>query len=109
MYKRILLSDTYYLALCQPNVTVVPEAVAALDEGGVVAASGRRVDADVVVYGNGFAIQSLTRPGAPREMARTCGRLGLAGGLQGHVHQRLPDSFVLLGPNTGLGHSSMIT
>ena len=109
--KRILLSDTYYPALCQPNVTVIPEAVSALDAGGVVAASGRRVDADVVVYGTGFAIQSPTRPGALLgrdgvDLADVWGSSLEA--YKGTSISGFPNLFVLLGPNTGLGHSSMI-
>lgn len=109
--KRILLSDTYYPALCRPNVRVIPSGVERLDDDGVVATSGERFDADVVIYGTGFAIQSPTARGAILgrdgvDLADVWGASLEA--YKGTAIAGFPNLFVLLGPNTGLGHSSMI-
>jgi 4-hydroxyacetophenone monooxygenase len=52
--KRILLDNGWYRALCQPNVTLVNEAVDAVTPAGVVSRSGNSYDADILVWATGF-------------------------------------------------------
>ena len=52
--KRPLVSDDYYASLNQPNVLLVPQAVAGLTEQGVVAADGTQYAVDAVVLATGF-------------------------------------------------------
>ncbi len=108
--KRILLSDDYYPALARPNVTVTGAAVR-LVETGIVDAAGIEHAADVVVFATGFYVHEL--PIA----ARLVGRAGrtLAEGWDGapvaHVTTSIagfPNLFLSQGPNSGLGHSSVV-
>jgi cation diffusion facilitator CzcD-associated flavoprotein CzcO len=114
--KRVLLSNDYYPALVQDNVTVVPDRVVEVTERGVVseAADGTRTEheVDTVVFGTGF------RTTDPPVVHRVVGRDGrtlaehwAARGMQalhGTAIAGFPNLFFLVGPNTGLGHNSIV-
>jgi cation diffusion facilitator CzcD-associated flavoprotein CzcO len=110
--KRILLSDDYYPALRQPNVELVAAGVHAFTRDGVVAADGRHRPVDVVICGTGF--EATDPPIAHRIRGR--GGVSLAeawadGGMQalrGSTVTGFPNLFLLVGPNTGLGHNSIV-
>ena len=108
--KRILLSDTYYPALTRPNVTVTG-AAATITPGGLIDAGGTEHAADVIVFATGFHVHDL--PIASRITGRAGRTLSetWAGAPQAHVGTTVagfPNLFVLQGPNTGLGHSSVL-
>jgi cation diffusion facilitator CzcD-associated flavoprotein CzcO len=109
--KRILLSDDYYPALARPNVEVVTEAIAEVRERSLVTADGVEREVDAVILGTGF------RPTDPPLAAHLRGREGRtlrevwAGSPRAHLGTTVagfPNLFLLLGPNTGLGHSSVV-
>lgn len=109
--KRVLLSDDYYPALTRPNVEVLVDPIAEATPRGLRTASGRHVDADVLIHGTGFAVQEAPRAGL------FVGRDGLdlatawrdrMAAYKGTAVAGFPNLFLLLGPNTGLGHSSML-
>ncbi|MGW1343787.1 flavin-containing monooxygenase [Kribbella sp. NPDC002412] len=107
--KRLLMSNTYYPALAQDNVSVHPTAVAGFDGRQVIGADGTRVEADVVVLGTGFRILDLP---VATTVFDASGR-SLADHWQGSPQAYLgtavagfPNFFNLLGPNLGTGHTS---
>ena len=110
--KRVLISDDYYPALARPHVDVITDDVAEITERGVVTGDGVERPVDAIVYGTGFRVQELLTP------LTVVGRDGTdlnetwaTGGLQaykGTAVAGFPNLFLLLGPNTGLGHSSMV-
>lgn len=109
--KRILLSDDFYGALQRPNVTLVDQGVLRATAAGVVTADGREHPLDVLVAATGFQVADA---GAPFEVI---GRDGAdlnriwAGGPQAYLGTTVagfPNLFVMTGPNTGLGHNSMV-
>ena len=109
--KRILISNRYYPALGQPNVTLIPHAVTALEPGSVVAADGVALPADVVIAATGFHV---TDSPVSRRIRGRDGRT-LAEHWDGspHAHRGttiagFPNLFMLLGPHTGLGHTSVL-
>ncbi len=109
--KRVLLSDDYYPALQQPNVTVVPLAARALTADGVVAADGVAHRADLVVAATGFRVTEY--PFADRVTGRDERRLRDAWTPHLHAHLGMavpgfPNLFLLLGPHAGLGHNSVL-
>ncbi|MGZ4648510.1 MAG: flavin-containing monooxygenase [Blastococcus sp.] len=109
--KRVLLSNDYYPALAQDNVTVVPHALERVLPHGVVAADGSTHEADVLVFGTGFQVMDI--PVAHRLTGRTGQTLADAWGSSPQAHRGttvtgFPNLFVLLGPNTALGHSSVV-
>ncbi len=108
--KRILLSDDYFPALARPNVTVTGAAVH-LTETGVVDAEGAEHPADVVVFATGFYVHEL--PIAERIVGRDGRTLAEAwdGTPVAHVTTSVagfPNLFLSQGPNSGLGHSSVV-
>ena len=109
--KRLLISNDWYPALQQPNVVVVDRGVASLDEGRVVDDGGDAHDVDVVIYATGFHVAEpfgdLVVKNQEGRSLRDAWRDGLAAYKGTHV-AGFPNLSILMGPNTGLGHSSMI-
>ena len=109
--KRILLSDDFYPALLRPNVQLVDQAVVRATPTGVVTADGVEHPLDVLVAATGFQVADA---GAPFEIIGQRGRSlndEWADGGQaylGTVVAGFPNLFVMTGPNTGLGHNSMV-
>jgi cation diffusion facilitator CzcD-associated flavoprotein CzcO len=109
--KRILLSDDYYPAVARPNVEVVTEPVREVGERSLVLADGREIDVDAIVLATGFEVHEYLgglavtgRGGATlRERWRDGARAWL-----GMLVPGFPNLFLLNGPNTGLGHNSMV-
>lgn len=109
--KRLLLSDDYLPAVGQPNVGVVTAPLREVRPRGIVDATGVEHHADVIIFGTGF--RPTDPPLAPCIRGR-CGRT-LADAWQGSPQAYLgtmvagfPNLFILLGPSTGLGHSSVV-
>ena len=109
--KRILLSDDYYPALSRPNVEVHTAAVTRATARGLVDADGNEREVDAIIYGTGFRVQDMVPTGA------FCGRTGKdlvevwhdrPEAYKGTAIAGFPNLFFLLGPNTGLGHNSMV-
>jgi cation diffusion facilitator CzcD-associated flavoprotein CzcO len=109
--KRVLISSDFYDAVQQPNMELVTEPVAEIREQSVVTASGTERRADVLIYATGFRATELLhgvrvsgRGGINFQRAWSesrCAHLGIA--MSG-----FPNFFMLLGPNTGLGHNSVV-
>jgi cation diffusion facilitator CzcD-associated flavoprotein CzcO len=110
--KRILLSDDYYPALRQPNTELVSSGVRALTRDGVTAADGRTRQVDVVVLGTGFRATDppLAHHIRGRDGVLLADAWAAAGmqALRGTTVAGFPNLFFLVGPNTGLGHNSMV-
>ncbi|MPY62646.1 flavin-containing monooxygenase [Streptomyces spongiae] len=110
--KRILLSNTYYPALTRPNVDVVASGLAEIDGSTVVAADGTRAEVDAIVFGTGFHVTDM--PIADRVVGadgRTLAEAWSESGMQslrGASIAGFPNWLTIIGPNTGLGNSSMI-
>ncbi|WP_037766536.1 flavin-containing monooxygenase [Streptomyces sp. 142MFCol3.1] len=109
--KRILLSNTYYPALTRPNVDVVASGLAEIDGSTLVAADGSRAEADAIVFGTGFHVTDM--PIAERVVGadgRTLAEAWSTGmkSLRGATAAGFPNWMTIIGPNTGLGNSSMI-
>jgi len=110
--KRILLSDDFYPALMRDDVELVPSAVAGFEPNAVVAADGTRRQVDAVVFATGFETTDLPiahhitgRDG--RLLADVWAGTGMQA-LRGTTVHGFPNLFFLIGPNTGLGHTSMV-
>jgi cation diffusion facilitator CzcD-associated flavoprotein CzcO len=111
--KRVLVSDDFYPALQQPNVTLVSSALAAVEPDGVVAADGTRHPADVLVCTTGF-IPGGVPPAAARIVGATGRSLAAtweADGMAAYASTTVagfPNLFVIPGPHTGIGHTSLV-
>jgi|SRR5277367_3386708 len=109
--KRVLVSDDYYPTLTRSNVELVTAGIAEVREHSIMTADGVERPADVLIFGTGF------RATEPLIGVRLVGR----GGVEIHDAWRdrmsaylgvtvsgFPNFFLLLGPNTGLGHNSIV-
>ena len=109
--KRILISNDYYHALVRPNVDVVTTGIAEITPTGIVTADGVAHDVDAVILGTGFQATDLLAPmhitGRDGAVLREEWRDGAAAYL-GISVTKFPNLFVLYGPNTNLGHSSIV-
>jgi cation diffusion facilitator CzcD-associated flavoprotein CzcO len=114
--KRVLMSNDYYPALSADNVDVVTDSIVEVRPRAVVtqAADGSRTEhpTDTIVYGTGFRV---TEPPAAEMIWGSGGRrladIWSADGmsaLHGLTIAGFPNLYFLVGPNTGLGHNSIV-
>jgi len=106
-----LISNDYYPALARDNVAVVTEGIERIEAHAIVTRGGVRHAVDAIVYGTGFRAQAGL---APVRIVGTGGRTlddvwrdGMSAYLGTSV-AGFPNLFLLIGPNTGLGHNSMV-
>ncbi|MFC5805418.1 flavin-containing monooxygenase [Streptomyces formicae] len=109
--KRILLSSDYYPALARPNVDVVASGLAEIRGSTLVAADGTEAEVDAIVFGTGFHVTDM--PIAERVVGVEGHTLAEAWkdgmeSLRGATAAGFPNWMTIIGPNTGLGNSSMI-
>jgi cation diffusion facilitator CzcD-associated flavoprotein CzcO len=109
--KRVLLSNNYYPALCRDNVDVVTDGIAEIRANSIVTEDGREIEVDAIIYGTGFKVTDALAE------SHIVGRNGVKiqevweKGVEAHRGTTIPgfpNYFMLLGPNTGLGHNSVV-
>jgi len=106
--KRILLSSDYYPALQRPNVDLITEKVTEITESAVITADGVEHPTDVIIYATGFkVVESVTGPNVTGRDGRKFTAQTIEA-YHGITLAGFPNFFMLLGPNTGLGHSSVV-
>lgn len=110
--KRVLLSDDYYPTLTRPDVHLVTAAVREIRPHSVVDAEGREHEFDVLIYGTGFRVMDIPLGHRLRGRdGRTLSEVWQEQGAQayrGTTVAGFPNLFLLLGPNTALGHTSVV-
>jgi len=119
--KRLLISNTWFPTLQRPNVSLVTQAVGSIAPNGVVGADGTLYPCDVIVWGTGFKATEFVAPmkihGEPAKGAGAAAlvpelgawwRSNPAATRLGITVAGFPNLFMLVGPNTGLGHNSII-
>jgi cation diffusion facilitator CzcD-associated flavoprotein CzcO len=109
--KRILISNDFLPALGRPNVEVVTAGIAEVREHSIVTVDGVEREVDAIIFGTGFHVTDWPlaeriRGRDGRSMAEASG--GSLRALRGTTVPGFPNLFVLLGPNTGLGHTSVV-
>jgi cation diffusion facilitator CzcD-associated flavoprotein CzcO len=109
--RRILLSNDYYDALARKNVELVTDAIAEIRETSIITQDQQERPFDAIILATGFRASDLLSP------LRV---LGLNGADLAHVWRHgpkaffgmtvpeFPNFFLLLGPNTLLGHNSVV-
>ena len=106
--KRVLLSNSYYQALTRSNVALITDPIAQVREGSIVTAGGQERAVDVIVFGTGF---DLAQAASATVVVGRGGKTMFADGheaYKGCAVAGFPNYFLINGPNTGLGHNSMI-
>ncbi|MFC4115304.1 flavin-containing monooxygenase [Nonomuraea zeae] len=109
--KRILISSDYYPALNRDNVSLVTDPIKEIRPHSIVTASGAEHEVDAIVYGTGFKVVDAL---AEQRIVGRGGRKlqdAWQDGVEayyGIATAGFPNLFFLLGPNTGLGHNSVV-
>jgi len=109
--KRVLLSNDYYPTLTRPHVELVTEKVTEVREHAVVTADGTEHEVDTIIFGTGFhvveALGSHPITGVGGQTLRDAWRGGVEA-YYGISVAGFPNLFLMVGPNTGLGHNSIV-
>ncbi|MGI8637991.1 MAG: flavin-containing monooxygenase, partial [Segetibacter sp.] len=110
--KRILKSDDYYPTFNRSNVTLVTEAIDKFTPTGISTKDGKENLLDVVIFATGFVaadfdlymkVTGTNNRNLIEEWKSTGAQAYLGATLSGY-----PNLALLLGPNTGLGHNSIL-
>ncbi len=110
--KRVLVSDDYFPALAQPNVSLITDAIDRVTPTGILDKAGQEHPADVIIFSTGFVAADIIcdlhitgRSGRVLldEWARTGPEAHYGLTVSGY-----PNMLFLVGPNTGLGHTSIV-
>src|ERR1019366_516089 len=109
--KRVLGSNSWYPAICADNAELVSSGIAEVTADGIVDRDGVQHSVDTIIFGTGFQVND--QPISHRIVGR--GGQTLAESWQGSPRAHLgvavsgfPNLFLLLGPNTALGHNSVL-
>jgi cation diffusion facilitator CzcD-associated flavoprotein CzcO/acetyl esterase/lipase len=109
--KRILISNDYLPALQQPNVSLILDRIQRAEPEGIRTVDGTLHPADVLILGTGFQVTDFIAPitvtGPGGELSSRWKQEG-AQAYYGISVAGFPNLFILVGPNTGLGHNSII-
>ncbi|SNS51835.1 flavin-containing monooxygenase [Rhodococcoides kyotonense] len=109
--KRILLSNDWLSTLDRDDVDLVDSGLAAVTENSVVDAHGNEYDVDTIIFATGF---TPTEPPVSHALRGTDGRTlaevwgGSPNAYRGTTVHGFPNLFLMYGPNTNLGHSSIV-
>jgi len=109
--KRVLLSSDYYPALLRPNAEVVTDAIREVTAHGIVTADGRERAVDTIVYATGFKASEFLAPMGIRGRGGRDLHAAWKDGAEAYLGVAIsgfPNLFMLYGPNTNLGHNSII-
>ena len=109
--KRILLSNSYYPALAKDNVDLVASGLQEVRGNTLVASDGTETEVDAIVFGTGFHVTDMPIAhrvkGAGGQVLADAWKDGIES-LRGASVSGFPNFLTIIGPNTGLGNSSMI-
>jgi cation diffusion facilitator CzcD-associated flavoprotein CzcO len=110
--KRILISNTYYPAFAMDHVDLVTDGIAKVTGNAVVTTDGAEREIDVLIVATGFHTTDLPIAhhitGADGRTMSEKFRAESMSAYKGTTIHGFPNLFQIVGPNTGLGHSSMV-
>ena len=109
--KRILISNNFYSSLNQEHVSILDQGIDSINATGITDKNGQHIQTDVIILGTGFTatefLSPMTITGLNGITLNQAWQDGAEAYLGITVHQ-FPNLFILYGPNTNLGHNSII-
>ena len=111
--KRILVSNKYYPSFNRKNVELITDDILELTEDSIITQDGKKRAIDCLIYGTGFVtdpriyLKSFSCTGLNHIELTEAWKNG-AESYYGISTKGFPNLFQLLGPNTVLGHNSVI-
>ena len=109
--KRIVPSNRWYPALAKPNVELVTGALREVRGSTVIASDGAEREVDTIILGTGYHVTDIPFACHVRGVGGALLQDAWEGSPRAYLGTSIPgfpNFFMLLGPNTGLGHSSMV-
>ncbi len=109
--KRILISDDYWATFERDNVTLVTAPIETITPAGIATADGTTHVFDAIIFATGFELNFAKAPFPVRGLG---GRLLDEAWKDGAVAYKglsvfgFPNWFIMMGPNTGPGHTSVL-
>ncbi|MGR6874038.1 flavin-containing monooxygenase [Pseudomonas sp. HK3] len=109
--KRVLISNNFYPAMNQSHVRIIDKGINNIDSTGITDSNGDHVNADVIILGTGFTatefLSPMTITGINNLKLNQAWQDGAEAYLGMSIHQ-FPNLFIMYGPNTNLGHNSIL-
>lgn len=124
--KRRIFDKRWYQSLNEPNIELTTQPLTRVNEHSVIIGPGamyppaakggfpeREVPADVIVLANGFDTTKWLHPlkvagKGGKDLVDTMEERGGAQAYQGTAMDGFPNFFIIFGPNTATGHSSVV-
>ena len=110
--KRALLSNDYYPALARENVAVIDSGIERITETGIIDKQGKAHDLDVIIWGTGFKVDEplmgIDIAGIHGQDLNAVWKENGFESYYGTCVAGFPNAFILAGPNTGIGHTSLV-
>ncbi|EHN10982.1 Cyclohexanone monooxygenase [Patulibacter medicamentivorans] len=110
MCRRLVMSSGYLRAVQRPHVDVVTDPIERVEPDAVVTRDGRRHQLDALILATGFDAHAFMRPMRISAGDRTLDR-AWADGPRAHRTTMLPgfpNLFLLMGPNSPIGNTSLV-
>jgi len=110
--KRITPSNEYYPALSLPHVEVIRSEITKVKDNSIVTKDGHESKVDVLILATGFKVQDFFSP-LDITVKNGVNLMDLwkksgPEAYMGMVSSVAPNWFMMLGPNSGLGHNSIV-
>ncbi len=109
--KRILVSNDWYKTMLSPKVNIISDGIAEVVANGIRTSDGKVHEVDAIIYGTGFAATDFLAPmhitGLNGQDLKQVWQHGAEAYL-GLTVSGFPNLFMLYGPNTNLGHNSIV-
>jgi cation diffusion facilitator CzcD-associated flavoprotein CzcO len=109
--KRILIHDDYFPALARDNVALVTSQIERIEGSSVITEDGQSQDFDVLIMATGFDTNSFLAPMAIEGLGGRMLEQEWKDGAEaflGLTVTGFPNLFLMYGPNTNLGHNSIV-
>ena len=109
--KRITISNTYYPTFNRENVQLTTEGISAIEPTGIRTNDGQLHELDVLILATGFYVAENPMGEKVHGVNGETLSASFAGDLPNYKGTSFPDFpnfFMLGGPNTSLGHSSIV-
>ncbi|MDX2234527.1 MAG: NAD(P)/FAD-dependent oxidoreductase [Hyphomonadaceae bacterium] len=109
--KRVIFSDDYYPALQRPNARLVTDRIRRIVHDGVVTGDGALHEVDAIVHATGFDATHFADAVAVTGVRGQTLKDAWAQGPEAYLGLLVagfPNFFLVYGPNTNLGHNSIL-
>ncbi len=109
--KRLLLSRSFYPAIQEPNAELVTSPIQELLADAILTEDGVQHPVDTIIFGTGFFVTDVPIADHLYDGAGVSLGERWAGSPQAHRGTAVagyPNLYIMLGPNTGLGHTSVV-